>query len=259
MRTSTALVIAGLILVAGDARAQIMQQPTPPPAVTAINAGWYQRGEPVFYAGAYYYQTGPNVFFDGKVMSRTGMYEGIPLYEDSTIVPYSIVYVPIGGKMMRPYERRRDGDLAGTTASRAPSFPVQHPSEAYRAMVASQSAPFVEIAPETIPDLPAPVSSIGNTLPAPVSTSSTRSTSSPAPVATIARSAAPRKPATIESWVLYQGIRWYASGQAKPLDSGAFIKIGSYDGQPVYRAGADESAIYIPLVEGGFLTPFTRK
>jgi hypothetical protein len=255
MRTSMALVILGLTLVAHDARAQIMQQPTPSPAVTAANAGWYQRGEPIFYAGAYYYQAGPNVFFDGKVMSRTGLYEGIPLYEDSTIVPFSIVYVPIGGKVMRPYERRRDGDLAGTTASRAPSFPVQHPSEAYRLMVASQSAPVVEIAPESASDLAAPVSSIGSTLPAPVSTTSI---SSPAPVATIARSAAPRKPAKIESWVLYQGIRWYASGQARPFESGRFVQIGSYDGQPVYRAGSDESAIYVPLVEGGFLTPFTR-
>jgi hypothetical protein len=258
MRTSTALVILGLTLVAHDARAQIMQQPAPPPAVTAANAGWYQRGEPIFYAGAYYYQTGPNVFFDGKVMSRSGAYEGIPLYEDSTIVPFSVVYVPIGGKMMRPYERRRDGDLAGTTASRAPSFPVQHPSEAYRMMVASQSAPIGEFASEAAPELPTPVSPIGSTLPAPVSTAST---SSPAPVPTIARSAAsaPRNPAKIESWVLYQGIRWYSSGQARSFESGRFVQIGSYDGQPVYRAGSDESAIYVPLVEGGFLTPFTRK
>src|SRR5262245_11140889 len=111
MRTSTAAVFLGLVLFGAEGRAQIMQHPTPPPAVTAANAGWYQRGEPIFYAGAYYFPAGANVFFDGKVMSRTGTYEGVPLYEDSTIVPYSIVYVPIAGKMLRPYERRRDGDL----------------------------------------------------------------------------------------------------------------------------------------------------
>ena len=37
---------------------------------------------------------------------------------------FGIIYVPIGGGLMQPYERPRTGDLAGTTGNRAPSSPV---------------------------------------------------------------------------------------------------------------------------------------
>ena len=65
------------------------------------------------------------MFFNGNTMVRTGHYNGVPLYADATLEPYSIVYVPIGRGLMQPYERPRRGDLAGTTGSRPPSFPVQ--------------------------------------------------------------------------------------------------------------------------------------
>ena len=48
----------------------------------------------------------------------------MPFYADTTLEPYSELYVPVGSSRMRAYERRRDGALAGTTGSRAPSFPV---------------------------------------------------------------------------------------------------------------------------------------
>src|SRR5947208_1010689 len=57
-------------------------------------------------------------------MIRTGDFLGIPLYARTTIEPYSVVFVPIGGGMLQPYERRREGELAGTVGSSAPSFPV---------------------------------------------------------------------------------------------------------------------------------------
>ena len=82
----------------GDA--QVYSVETPPPAVTAARSPWQLAGEPIFHAGSYYYPTGPTVFFDGRVMTRTGVYEGVPLYEDVTLEPYSIVYVPIGGAAM---------------------------------------------------------------------------------------------------------------------------------------------------------------
>ena len=40
-------------------------------------------------------------------------------------VPYSIVYVPIGRGLLQPYERIRQGELAGSTGSRTPAFPVR--------------------------------------------------------------------------------------------------------------------------------------
>src|SRR4029079_355600 len=65
----------------------------------------------------------------GYQMVRSGSYRGIPLYIDSTIEPYSIVFVPLTGGRMQPYERRRTGNLAGTTGSRAPSLPTQIATE----------------------------------------------------------------------------------------------------------------------------------
>ena len=62
-------------------------------------------------------------------MQRTGTFEGVPIYEDATQTPFTVVYVPIGGNVVRPYERRREGELAGSTGSRIPSFPVQTDGE----------------------------------------------------------------------------------------------------------------------------------
>ena len=110
-------------------KAQVYRLPTPVPQVTAAAADWQIRGEPIFYAGEFYYAAGPSVFFDGNVMKRTGQHRGVALYEDSTLEPYSIVYVPIGRNLMRPYERWRAGQLAGTVGSRTPSFPVERDVE----------------------------------------------------------------------------------------------------------------------------------
>src|SRR5262245_37054388 len=123
MRAKASLIAVLGVLLGGLASAQVYQFPTPVPQVTAANADWQIRGAPIFYAGDFYYPAGPTVFFDGNVMVRSGVYEGIPLYADSTLEPYSVVFVPIGRNLLRPYERRRSGVLAGTTGSRPPSFP----------------------------------------------------------------------------------------------------------------------------------------
>ncbi len=109
--------------------AQVYSGYAPPPAVTAASASWQLSGQPIFHAGSFYYPAGATVFFDGRVMTRTGHYEGVPLYSDVTLEPFSIVYVPVGGARMRPYERRRDGELAGTVGSRTPSFPIVRDGE----------------------------------------------------------------------------------------------------------------------------------
>ena len=99
------------------------------PYVTAANAAWRLTGEPIYYAGRLYYPTGPTEYFDGEVMARTGMYEGVPVYQNRTLEPYSMVFVPIGGNLMRPYELKREGRLVGTIGSRTPSFPIQRDAE----------------------------------------------------------------------------------------------------------------------------------
>ena len=118
------LFIAFALFVAAPASAQVHSRPTDPPIVTAENESWYRLAEPLQFAGDLYYPAGARVFFNGNTMVRTGHYNGVPFYADTTIEPYSIVYVPIPRGLMQPYERLRRGDLAGTTGSRAPSFPV---------------------------------------------------------------------------------------------------------------------------------------
>src|SRR4051794_11199520 len=117
------------VLIPKMSTAQVYRSPTAAPAVTAAGTHWFGAGDPIFYAGNFYFPAGPSVFFDGNVMNRTGNYYGVPLYEDATLEPYSIVYVPIGGTLMRPYERRREGELVGTVGSRMPSFPIQRDVE----------------------------------------------------------------------------------------------------------------------------------
>src|SRR5918999_1602212 len=92
--------------------AQLVSRPTDPPIVTAENDAWYRQREPVLFAGDFYYPAGATVFFNGNTMVRTGHYNGVPLYADTTVEPYSVVLVPIAGGLMQPYERIRGGDLA---------------------------------------------------------------------------------------------------------------------------------------------------
>src|SRR5258707_4125221 len=116
-------VLSMAVLLPNVGSAQVSVRPTPYPQVTAANAAWQHRGEPVFHAGALYYPAGPTVFFDGNVMVRTGTYEGVGIYEDATQTPFTVVYVPIGGHIVRASQRRRDGELAGTVRKPTPTVP----------------------------------------------------------------------------------------------------------------------------------------
>ncbi len=120
-----------LMLLSASAHAQVVWQPTPAPQVTAENAAWFQSGEPIDWNGDLYYPAGPDQFFNRYQMVRSGSFRGIPLYTDTTLQPNSIVFVPLPGERMRPYERPRTGVLAGTTGSRTPSFPPDIGSQAH--------------------------------------------------------------------------------------------------------------------------------
>ena len=65
-----------------------------------------------------------SVYFDGNIMVRSGSYRGVPLYTDTTIEADPRAFVPLAGGVLQPNQRKRTGDAAGTTGSRAPSFPV---------------------------------------------------------------------------------------------------------------------------------------
>ena len=89
-------------------------------------------------------------------MVLTGMFDRIPIYKKTTQEPGSIVYVPLPGGLVRPYERRRSGDLAGTVGSSAPSFPVVLPAQEQ-----SQAASGASFYSAPAPMLPQPVGTTG--------------------------------------------------------------------------------------------------
>jgi hypothetical protein len=57
-------------------------------------------------------------------MAPIGVDEGVPIYADTTLEPWSIIYLSVGRERMRAYERARDRELAGTTGSRTPWYPT---------------------------------------------------------------------------------------------------------------------------------------
>jgi hypothetical protein len=259
-----AAVLSVVAMVPTNGNAQVYSLPTPAPQITAASAGWQIRGEPVFYAGNFYYPTGPSVFFDGNVMVRTGIYRGVPLYVDATVDPYTIVYVPIGGNVVRPYERPRAGELAGTAGNRAPSFPIERDVDL---SVASGRTGLVTppmeaaVEPGVLPEgerAVAPVATAGSLVPAPSSAGEAAPAERVAPRRTMMESI-PRPRTNDGIWFDFAGARYYSAGAAVPFWRDRFALVGDYRGFLVYRdihGPADE--IYVTVVKDGPLAPYKR-
>jgi hypothetical protein len=232
-------VFAVLTSASGAASAaQIQSRPSDPPIVTADNDAWYRQGEPVQFAGDVYYPAGATVFFNGNTMVRSGHFNGVPLYTDATIEPFSIVYVPLSRGLMQPYERPRRGTLAGTTGSRAPSFPVEVSSRVVSA--------------RTVRVEPVPVSSRGDgATPEAVGTAGYA-----APRATPLRPSSPivtlRRPENNDGvWIAFGGEKWVSAGPAVLFSASDFVRVGEHAGFPVYtRRELQEETIYLPAVPG---------
>lgn len=254
------VIVVLMLAAAVPASAQVQSRPTDPPIVTAESESWYQLREPVQFAGDLYYPAGAAVFFNGNTMVRTGHYNGIPLYADTTIEPYSIVYVPVRRGLLQPYERLRRGDLAGTTGSRTPSFPV-------RGVPDGGSQPVAAVAPTALPQ---PIGAIGAFTPDPGVAAALNqtfvqaATSDPPvrmvilpqdqPVATLMR------PESNDGvWVRFMGEKWLSAGAAVALTDSEFARTGDYEGFPVYeRRNLRESTIYIPT-RAGLVAPYRLK
>jgi hypothetical protein len=264
-------VIALLLLSVPPAVAQVVMRPTDPPIVTAANESWYLLGEPIQFAGDVYYPSGPAVFFDGNVMARSGHYNGVPLYMDTTIEPYSVVLVPVRRGLMQPYERRRQGDLVGTTGSRTPAFPVAISPVPGRGILQAPSAPT---------ELPRPIGAIGAATPAPGTVvlesdepieapsvsqaataqnlgADTRARATGAP--TMLNAAVLRKPENNDGiWLEFNGRRWVSAGKAVPLQSSEFRKVGEYEGFPVFARSGGGDQIFLPT-RGGLVAPYRAR
>lgn len=265
MKGSTQAIAAVLIVFAALAlpSAQIANRPAPAPTVSAEQESWYMSGEPITFAGNLYYASGPQVHFNANEMIRSGAYRGVPLYTKTTLEPYSIVFVPISGGLLRPYERRRSGDVAGTVGSTTPSFPVILPAEEKAAEATMPQAPAPPTSLEAEPvrgyDIPEPV---GDATPAP--TPSAVGTVGPATVAASAfrqplQSA--RKPQGLNGvFIPYNERNWFSSGAPIAFQPSRFVQIGEYRGFPVYSdKGQETDTIYVPFARGGTtaVSPFS--
>jgi hypothetical protein len=265
-QVSLPAIVLLLLSGAGAASAQVLLQPQAPPSQTAAQESWFVSGDPVVFGGLVYHRAGAEVFFNGDVMVRAGTYGGIPIYVDTTLEPNSIVFVPVSGRLLQPYERLREGDAAGTTGSRTPSFPVTPAPGATldldAGMIMAQGPPVgreAAFAAVVVDDEQAGAAAV----PEPVGTTGvTRSAAAgrrQVPVAPAVWRSARAPQATLGVWVEYDGQRWEACGDAEPFDAGRFARVGTYRGFPVYsRQGLPPGErIYLPS-RTGFATPYWR-
>jgi hypothetical protein len=227
------------------ASAQSSLQSTPAPTVTAENEAWYLSGGPVAYGGSIYYPAGAAIHFVRDEMVATGTFGKIPVYVRTTREPGSVIYVPIAGGVMRPYERRRTGDLAGTSGSSAPSFVVDLPSEAAAPTPPAATPPTAGTASPVGSSTIQPVPSLAPPAPATVGTSG-RVVPARTRVQTVQR------PVGINAvFIQFQGARWYAAGPAVEFSADRYTRIGEHRGFNVYEDKGKPGTIYLSLLNGG--------
>ena len=207
-----------------------------PPEVNAATADWQLNGEPIIVSSTLFQATRASRMFDGQVMVQVGVYQGVPVYADVTLEPNSVLYVPVARNQMRVYERRRDHDLAATTGSRTPSFPVG----------SSASAPAAERA----------VGTTGTIVPAGVGPANAVPHAPRTVMETIQR---PRH-GTNGVWLDFVGVRWYSSGSSASYSADRFTKVGEYRGFPVYvETAGSKDTIWVQVTDGGPLAPYARR
>jgi hypothetical protein len=253
------LILALLVPKTGSAQAYAYG--TPAPEVTAATALWQAADAPIIVNGLVFFPTRGFRFFDAGVMAQTDVYEGVPVYADVTIEPYSIVYVPISRTTMRVYERRRDGALAGTTGSRTPSFPVEIATDTVLINTRRDDAA-AAIAAATAAAGPGLVGTSGVAVPVPASTAATIAPDRPRPSrmrVEITPGVRPSGPNGV--WLEFNGARWYADGAAAPFSPQRFEPIGEYRGFPVYRDKDTNSknAIWVSVAKDGPVAPYRRR
>ena len=252
---------AALSIAPSSTPAQTLLQPTPKPIVTADNEVWYQAGTPITFGGNIYYPAGPILHFNGNEMVRSGHYLGIPLYTRTTIEPYSIVYVPLYGGLMQPYERRRSGDIADTVGSLTPSFPVVKGTEQSNmeyvpgaGMIQAQGPPsrIGEFVDRT------PIEPTDRT----VSVTSSVGTVGGEPSAPLGPLVTAKRPEGLNGvFIEYESQRYFSSGPAREFDAKAFTRVGEYHGFPVFQREGDTRTIYIPPLsdKSTILAPYQRR
>ena len=261
------------VLLPKTGSAQVSPFRTPPPDVTAAAAEWQVNSEPVLVGGVVYYPTRGFRFFDGQVMVQTGIFDRVPVYADPTLEQFSVLYVPVGRNRMREYERRRDRELAGTTGSRAPSFPVQSPSAQVlreRTVGAVGTTGMIEPSPRTT-ELTTDVALETAPAPSAMGSGGTIDSRATSPVGTAGRldrgrsrraliETFPRPSGANGVWLEFNGARWYAGGATTSFSPDRFEAVGEYRGFPVYRDKASgKNEIWVSVVKDGPLALYVKR
>lgn len=260
MLTTAARLLTAMIALgtASGAFAQALMTPTPPPAVTAENEPWYQDRAPLVFAGRLYYPAGAQTHFNGNEMVRMGYYGLVPVYTRTTIEPYSVIFVPLAGGVMQPYERRRSGDLAGTAGSFVSSFPIDPAGQAWNEIIRAQGAltGYVPVDRD--------VRALAGTLAPPSRVEQPVATTGPArevdvgPQVPVSMSAL--KPEGLNGiFVTFKDRRWFSHGPATALDRSRLTQSGTYNGLPVYADPAAPDTIYVPVAAStpALVAPYT--
>jgi hypothetical protein len=229
--------------VSGFATAQVMYVATPPPEVVADAEDWYRAGEPIPFADGLYHPVGAIQHFDGNRMVRSGSHRGVPFYTDKFLDLYGKIFVPLSGGRLQPYERRRDGQLSGTTGSQAPSFPVGSSAEAARAAVVGPVVTLFDTE-DRQPPIAAPV--VGTA-------GAADSAAAVAPPGVISL----QRPTGLNAiFIIYRGERWRPAGAPVEFDEARFRAVEDYNGFPVFTAREGEATtIYLPS-RAGMVTPY---
>jgi hypothetical protein len=217
-------------------------------------ASWQADGSPVFFDGDYYCPAGATIYFDPNTMVESGEFEGVPLYVDTTIEPNSIVYAPIGGRLLRPYERPRVGNKAGTVGSRTPSFPVHLAAEAWRVRTPSDALAFCGH-PVVVNEFPSRVF----LEPEPPEDRDDDSVSGqPGRPGTVRSAALPASNNGI--WIEFGGARWAVSAAPNGPTLSQLVEIGRYRDSPVYqrRGGDSPWELFVRASPQGRLTRLIR-
>lgn len=275
-----ALLVGLLCSAVGTARessAQIHLRDTPQPVNVSAGNAWRSTGQPLFYGGAYFYRSGSTVFFDGHVMRPAGADSGIVFYSDVTQEPYSVIYVPVGGGQMQPYERMRINDLAGTAGSRTPSYPVDLSIERRDDRDVERTARMLDSAhADRLLRRPAVARRVARPVQAPATTGAAAPEFKAVGAITIVPASRENAPATSRKldsadvqtppagtttvWVEYDQVQWYNAGPAVVLDPSRFDRVGELKGFAVYRERGDAvQRIYVAVTTGGLIAPYQRR
>jgi hypothetical protein len=247
-----ALILSFLSFFVSHAFSQVLMQPTPVPTVTAEHEPWYLNGDPITYAGNLYYPAGAQIFFSPSDMVRSGFYEGIPLYIKTTIEPYSVVYVPLAGGRMQPYERPRSGALTGTAGSTPSSVippPETIPPEGLALQAAGPPTQTTRVMPVQIPrpDVTAPAAGAAS----PEVTGTSGRVSSPRPPMRTQIGGRPQ--GTNSIFIEFQNSRWYPLGPPEPIDRSGLARVGEVGGFGVFAEREGSDIVYVPVTRDSSL------